>query len=298
MLSSWDGVIACRRAPPRLSLESTVELRSGLRMPLFGLGTWLATSGGECKEAVQAALQYGYRLIDTATMYNNHEDVRAALQEWDAAAPRPFIVSKLSPQPQCHGKTEPLVELDRTLEELGLEQLDLWLMHSPSPGKVVDTWRAMLSARDAGKVRAVGVSNFGPEQIEGLKAAGCEAPEVNQFELHCWNQQRELVAYCEREGIVVMSFCPLARCKMFGQTALAELAAQTDRTEAALALRWLLQKGYVTIPKSSNAERIVSNAVFGWELSDAQMAQIDLLEQKFLASNACKAQELLWSDVQ
>jgi diketogulonate reductase-like aldo/keto reductase len=100
----------------------------------------------------------------------------------------------------------------------------------------------MLSARDAGKVRAVGVSNFGPEQLEGLKQAGCDVPEVNQFELHCWNQQRELVSYCQREGIAVMSFCPLARCKLFGQTALQQIALETGQSEAALAIRWLLQK--------------------------------------------------------
>ena len=225
-----------------LSLHSTVQLRRGLQMPLFGLGTWLATNGGECKDAVRAALQLGFRLIDTAQMYDNHEDVRAALQELPADAPRPFVVSKLSPTPECHGRAGAMAQLDRTLEELGLEQLDLWLMHSPSPGKVLETWQAMLSARDAGKVRAVGVSNFGPEQLEGLKQAGCDVPEVNQFELHCWNQQRELVSYCQREGIAVMSFCPLARCKLFGQTALQQIALETGQSEAALAIRWLLQK--------------------------------------------------------
>ena len=143
------------------------------------------------------------------------------------------------------------------------------------------------------------MSNFGSEQIEQLKLAGLELPEVNQIELHVWNQQPALCAYCQREGIVVMSFCPLARCKLFGQSDLAKLAEETGRSEAALCLRWLLQRGYVTIPKSTNAQRIKSNAVFGEgsELSVEQMERMDALDQGFLASNACKAQNLPWEQI-
>lgn len=208
---------------------------------MFGLGTWLSEGGGECREAVEAALSYGYRLIDTATMYKNHQDVGASLKKhYEGGGEQTFVVSKVSDD--GHGRDEAFKELETTLAELGVEQLDLWLMHSPAGKNVVATWKAMLEARDAGKVKAVGVSNMGAEQIAALQAAGCELPEVNQFELHCFNQQRELVDYCRREGIVVMSFCPLARCKLFGQTQLAAIAEATGQSEAALAIRWLLQK--------------------------------------------------------
>lgn len=236
-----------------LSLDSTIRLRRGNEIPIFGLGTWLSEAGGECKEAVSTALDYGYRLIDTATMYKNHKDVGEALRA-KGKRESTYLVSKLSND--AHGYDEALAELDMTLEELGVESLDLWLMHSPSAGKVVETWKAMLAARDSGKVKAVGVSNFGVKQLEALKAAGFEQPEVNQFELHCWNQQRELCAHCIAEGIAVMSFCPLARCKLFGQTALTQIATATGLSEAALAIRWLLQKQYVTSAPTLSVEHI------------------------------------------
>lgn len=275
-----------------LTLDSTVKLRSGAEMPLFGLGTWLS-EGDAATDSIVEALKYGYRLIDTATMYKNHNQVKAALEIHPAN--KPYLVSKLSNE--GHGHAEALAELDKTLEELGVEQLDLWLMHSPSPGKVVETWKAMLEARDAGKVKDVGVSNFGPAQMEGLRLLGLEAPAVNQFELHCFNQQRATVEYCQANGIVVMGFCPLARCKLFGQTPLAAIAEAHGVSEAACAIRWLLQKRFVTIPKSTNAARIHDNAAFGFELSDDAMRQIDALEQGFQASNACRAMDLPWDDV-
>ena len=133
--------------------------------------------------------------------------------------------------------------------------------------------------------------------MEGLKLAGLEAPEVNQFELHVFNQQKETVEYCQANGIVVMSFCPLARCKLFGQTPLAAIAEAAGVSEAACCIRWLLQRGYVTIPKSTGEARIRDNAAFGFALSDEQMRQMDGLDQGFKASNACKAMDLPWEDV-
>ena len=277
-----------------ITIDSTVRLRSGLEMPLFGLGTWLAAADGECLAACTAALDYGYRLIDTAAMYGNEHEVGAAL----AASPRKdevFVVTKL--KGADHGRENALAALDVSLSKLKRSSVDLWLMHSPDGGKVVETWNAMLEAKAAGKCRAVGVSNFGVAQLEALKAAGCEAPEVNQFELHCWFQQRPAVEYCRAEGITVMSYCPLARCKLFGQTELAKLAAAWGKTEAQCALRWLLQRGFVTIPKSSNAARIASNAVFDFELTEEQLAQMDALDQGFKASNAVNSMDRPWEEV-
>jgi diketogulonate reductase-like aldo/keto reductase len=234
---------------------------------------------------------------DTATMYKNESEIGVVLGEIDALVRQStFIVSKL--QPQDHGREQVHSAIDRTLDALGTKTLDLWLMHSPSGGRVVETWKAMLEAREAGKVRACGVSNFGVAQLMALKAAGCEMPEVNQFELHVWNQQRPTVEYCQRESIAIMSFCPLARCKLFGQTKLAEIATQTGQSEARLAIRWLMQNKMITIPKSVNPQRIASNAAFDFELSEEQMQAINNLDERFLASNACKAMDLPWEEVQ
>ena len=285
--------VAAADSDMALSLDSRVKLRRGTEMPLFGLGTWLSEGDGTCHAAVRVALEHGYNLIDTATMYKNEHDVGAAVRE---SGKRPFIVSKLAPED--HGREKTLAALDRTLADLGVDVLDLWLMHSPSGGSVVETWQTMLECRDAGKVRAVGVSNTGPAQLEGLKAAGLEAPEVDQFELHVWNQQKEAVAYCRANGILVMSYCPLARCKLFGSTALAKLAEDAGRSEAQLCIRWLLQSGFVTIPKSTSTARIQANAdVFDWSLTPEQMAQMDALDQTFFASNAVKAMWTPWEEV-
>jgi len=278
-----------------LSFRTTVRLRRGREMPIFGLGTWLSEGGGTCREAVVAAINHGYVLIDTAAMYQNEADVGAALRDCGPRAEAVYVVSKL--HPQDHGREATLAAIDRTLGLLGVSSLDLWLMHTPSGGRVVETWQAMIEARDAGKCASVGVSNFGPAQLEALAAAGCEVPEVNQFELHCWNQQKDAVEYCRRNGIVVMSYCPLARCKLFGQTALAKLADGAGKTEAQMCIRWSMQRGFVTIPKSSNAERIRLNAPFDFVLSDEQMAEMDGLDQSFCASNAVKAMLKPWEEV-
>ena len=289
----------------------TVKLRSGAAMPIFGLGTWAMAEKDECTNACAAALAAGYRLLDTATMYENEAEVGAALAESEVARDEVFVVSKL--KGGDHGAEAPRDALDLSLAKLRLDHLDLWLMHSPAGADVVATWRAMLALRDAGKCRAVGVSNFGVAQLKQLAACGLEAPEVNQIELHPWLQQRPTVEYCRANGIVTMGYamrcpfrrtrsphqrpigvaparspgvrtvhaaslgryCPLARTKQFGATALAALAAEAGRSEAELALRWCVQSGHVTIPKSKSAERIVANAAcLEWELTGEQVPRL------------------------
>ena len=291
LLVGLIAAIAAGEMAP-LSTDSKVKLRRGSEMPLFGLGTWLSEGDGTCCTAVKAAIQCGYKLIDTATMYKNERDVGAGLKESEGI----YVVSKL--QPADHGREKTLAAIDQTLADLQLAKLDCWLMHSPTGGNVVETWKAMLEARDAGKCVSVGVSNVGPAQLDALAAAGLELPEVNQFEMHVFNQQKEAVDYCRAHGIVVMSYCPLARCKLFGQTGLTKLAERLGKSEAALCIRWLLQKGIVTIPKSSNEERIKANAaVFEFALSEEEMAEMDALEQGFFASNAVKAMWKPWEEV-
>ena len=264
------------RGPPVSTLCSRLSDRMKAQEGL------VHTKNLRCANAVLAGLD------------QNEADVGAALKE--ANVEEIYIVSKL--QPSDHGRENTVQAIDRTLADLKVAKLDLWFMHSPNGGKVVEMWKAMLEARDAGKVTSVGVSNVGPAQIEGLRAAGCELPEVNQFELHVWNQQKEAVEYCRENGIVVMSYCPLARCKLFGQTSLAELSEKLGKSEAQLCIRWLLEHEFVTIPKSTSEDRIKANAdVFDWALTKEQRAEMDALDQSFLASNAVKAMWKPWEEV-
>lgn len=278
-----------------LSLSSTIPLRRGARLPLYGLGTWLSDSNA-ARDAVAAALQTGYRLIDTAAYYNNEGECGEGLRLSSIPRSDVFIVSKL--KPDDHGREATLAAAARSRDLLGVDAIDLFLIHNPSGGRVVETWRAMLEARDAGLVRAVGVSNFGIEQLRGLAAAGLEAPEVLQVELHCWYRQRELVEYCCAEKIAIMAFCPLARAKHFAKTPLAALAVELGRSEADVCLRWCVQQGFCTIPKSVSAERIRANAaIFDFSLDDAALARIGALDSGLNVSMATLAQDKPWAEV-
>eukprot|EP00930_Biecheleria_cincta_P019004 TRINITY_DN1462_c0_g2_i2.p1 TRINITY_DN1462_c0_g2~~TRINITY_DN1462_c0_g2_i2.p1 ORF type:complete len:436 (-),score=81.86 TRINITY_DN1462_c0_g2_i2:29-1273(-) len=255
----------------QLTPTSTVALRSGLCLPVLGLGTRQLKAGGECRDAVRAALRCGYRLVDTAAVYGNEEDVCQGIRAAGMKREDVFIVSKLAPAD--HGEAEDVEEaLKASLLRLGTTYVDLYLMQSPKGGSVIWTWDAMLEMRCKGLARAVGVCNFGVAHLKNLVATGREAPEVLQVELHFGNQQRALAAHCRSEGIAVMAACPLARGQLFrSQTALGALAAKRGRTEAEFALRWCLQRGYIAIPKSKTAPRIEANAPFGFALGTTEM---------------------------
>ncbi len=262
-------------------------------MPLFGLGTWLSEGKGEARRAVLSAFEAGYRQIDTADMYKNEEDIGNAIKESKLQRESIFVTSKL--HPENHGKAAAAAAIDASLKRLGVKAMDLFLIHSPKTGKILETWAALVEAKKAGKIRAIGVSNFGVQHLQGLKAAGVEMPEVNQVELHLWNQQKAIVDYCRKEGIAVTGYCPLARLKRFGKTDAAKVAEELKRTEAQVCIRWSLQKGVITIPKSSNEKRIRENAdVFDWTISDDLMQRLDKLEEAFSASTANQATKMPW----
>lgn len=244
-----------------MSINATVTLRNGLHMPIFGLGTWLSSNNGEAAAAVTLALDAGYRMIDTAQMYGNEADVGLAIRQWvekNPTLPPPFVVTKLKGDGHEIGSVTR--SLKRSLELLQMEAVDLFLIHSPKGMRCVDTWKEMLMCRDMGLTKAVGVSNFGIQQLEGLKNTGLELPEINQIETHVWNQQTETRAYMKENHITAMGYCPLARCKQFGESKLAELSTEKNVSEASLAIRWCIEQGVIVIPKSSNGDRIVQNA--------------------------------------
>lgn len=268
-------------------MQETVRLSGGTDIPQFGLGTWRAEPG-PAKAACLAALRMGYRLIDTAQYYKNEEDVGAAVAEFVASGgPRPYIVTKLAFDQM--GAAAARAALQESLRKLRVECVDLFLLHSPKEGSVVETWAEVCKLRTEGLVTAAGVSNFGVAQLEGLAAAcggALPAPELNQIELHPWLHQAATVAYCAAHNIAVMGYCPLARCQRFGAafrgSPVGAVAAATEgANEAQVAIRWSLQKGFITIPKSTSELHLRQNANAagplwpGGKISDADMAAID-----------------------
>ena len=287
-----------------LSLSSTITLRSGIQMPQFGLGTWLSSNNGECNSSVTTALENGYRLVDTAQMYGNERDVGIAIKAWCEINPtlnkKPFVVTKLKGDAhEIGGVTR---ALKRSLQLLQMDCVDLFLIHSPDGMRCIDTWKEMLECKQLGLTRSVGVSNFGIQQLEGLKNEGLELPEINQIELHPWLQQKETRAYMKTNEIQAMGYCPLARCKQFDQTEVTTISKARgieSCPEALVAIRWSLEQGIVTIPKSSNEERIIQNA------SSLQMDPLTEEEQSILnscnigfkASNSVNSMDLPWDEL-
>ena len=288
---------------PMMDINTTVTLRNGSQMPLFGLGTWLSSNNGEAATAVTSALEAGYLLIDSAQMYGNEGDVGAAIKSWcqqNPTLPQPFVVTKL--KGDAHEIGGVIKALQRSLQLLQMDSVDLFLIHSPSGMRCVETWKEMLECKTRGLAKVVGVSNFGIKQLEGLQQTGLELPEVNQIELHPWLQQHDLRTFMNSNGIQAMGYCPLARCKQFEQTEVATIANTRGVEvcpEALVAIRWSLEQGIVTIPKSSNPTRIIQNAsVFQLDpLTETEHSILTSCEIGFKASNSVNSQDLPWEEV-
>lgn len=251
----------------------TVRLGDRAVMPVVGFGTWRLT-GQEAYEATRAALELGYRHIDTATMYGNEAEIGRAVRDSGLDRGEVFITTKL-PQGNAGRERE---TIERSLRELGTDYVDLWLVHwPPSPDLLVRTWQGMLEARDRGLARAVGVSNHSIAQIDEITAATGEAPAVNQIP---WSPPRHsagLLRQHRERGIVVEGYSPIKGTDL-GHPVLVEIARRHGVTPAQVVLRWHLQHDIVVIPKSARRERIAENAdLFGFTLSAEEMARIDAM---------------------
>ncbi|THV28956.1 aldo/keto reductase [Glycomyces paridis] len=259
---------------------ATVLLGDGVVMPRIGYGTY-KVGDDEAQRAVETALATGYRLVDTAEMYGNEVDVGRAI----AAAPVPrqevFLTSKL--WNDHHGADAAPAALDASLERLGTDYLDLYLIHWPEPsqGLYVETFAALLEARDEGLVRSVGVSNFLPEHLENLHDATGEWPSVNQVELHPYFNQAALRAWQAERGIATESWGPLGQRtgSVLDEPAVVDAARAHGKSPGQAVIRWHLQHGCVVIPKSAKPARMAENLdVFDFALSDAEMDAIDALD--------------------
>jgi 2,5-diketo-D-gluconate reductase A len=258
----------------------TIKLNNGLKMPQFGLGVWRIPPE-EAADNVQAAIAAGYRLIDTAAIYGNEAGVGEGVRKSGVPREKLFVTSKLWNSDQGHDST--MKAFEASLERLGLDYLDLYLIHWPTPmyDTYVESWKAMEKLQAEGRVKAIGVSNFQPAHLERL-AAECEVvPAVNQVELHPLLTQAEVRAYDEAHGIVTESWSPLRGVIGEGMPdVLRDLAAKYGKTPAQVVLRWHIQLGLVVIPRSSKAERIRENAdIFDFELEAADVAAISGLNR-------------------
>jgi 2,5-diketo-D-gluconate reductase A len=255
-----------------------ITLNNGVTIPQIGFGVFQIPES-ETAAAVNTALEAGYRSIDTAAIYRNESGVGAALKA--AGLPREdlFITTKVWNNDQ--GYDETLRAFDASIARLGLDRLDLYLIHWPTPkrGKYLDTWRALEKLLADGRVRAIGVSNFLPEHLRAVADLGGTVPAVNQIEVHPALQQREAQAAGAELGVVTEAWSPLAQAAVLSDPAVQRIATDHDRTPAQIVLRWHVQQGRIVIPKSVTPSRIRENLrIFDFELTAGELAAIDALE--------------------
>ncbi|MAU26742.1 MAG: aldo/keto reductase [Muricauda sp.] len=259
-------------------LQGTFALHNGVEMPYFGLGVYLSEDGQEVINAVKWALEAGYRHIDTASVYNNEEGVGKGIRESGAQRKEVFLVSKVWNSDQGYDST--LKAFDDSLDRLQVDYLDLYLVHWPVNGKYKDTWRALEKLYRDGRVRAIGVSNFLQHHLEDLLQSAEIVPMVNQMEFHPYLVQQDLIDFCNKNTIQYEAWSPLMQGHIFEMEEFKQLAEKYGKTIAQIVLRWDLQKGVVTIPKSSKKERIIANAdIFDFELSDEDVKLLDGLDR-------------------
>ncbi|MET3319230.1 UNVERIFIED_ORG: diketogulonate reductase-like aldo/keto reductase [Peribacillus simplex] len=264
------------------NLQDTTTLHNGVKMPWFGLGVFKVEEGPELVNAVKVAIKHGYRSIDTAAIYENEEGVgqgiREGLKEAGISREDLFVTSKVWNADLGYEST--IAAYETSLKKLGLEYLDLYLIHWPVEGKYKEAWKALETLYKEGKVKAIGVSNF---QIHHLKDVIKDAevkPMVNQVECHPRLTQKEVQAFCKEQGIQLEAWSPLMQGELLDNKVLQEIATKYGKSVAQVILRWDLQNGIVTIPKSTKEHRIVENSsVFDFELTEEDMNRISELNQ-------------------
>jgi len=264
------------------NLQSTTVLHNGIHMPWFGLGVFKVEEGEELVQAIRSAVRHGYRSIDTAAIYGNEKSVghgiREALEETGLARENLFVTSKVWNADLGYEAT--LAAYEASLEKLGLDYLDLYLIHWPVAGKYKEAWRALETLYRDGRVKAIGVSNFQIHHLEDLMKDAAVKPMVNQVEYHPQLTQEELLRFCQANGIQMEAWSPLMQGQLLDHSVLQEIAGRYGKSVPQIILRWDLQHGVVTIPKSTKEHRIIENAsLFDFELTAEDMASIDALNK-------------------
>jgi diketogulonate reductase-like aldo/keto reductase len=261
-------------------------LADGNHLPLLGLGVWQVPKGAVCVNAVRWALELGYRHIDTAQAYGNEESVGRGLASAGVRREDVFITTKFFPR-----NRDPVAAIEQSLRRLGVNQVDLYLIHWPEGGPTW-AWPGMERARELGHARSIGVSNFSASQLDEVMAVGSIPPAVDQIEFSSLSYRRGLLQACHARGVVLEAYSPLGTGRHLANPTVRAVAERVGRTPAQVLLRWCVQRDIPVIPKSTHRERLEENAgIFGFELSDEDMAELDRLDQ---TSGTDQALESRW----
>jgi diketogulonate reductase-like aldo/keto reductase len=249
-------------------------LADGNEIPLLGLGVWQVENSRECVDAVRSALELGYRHIDTAQAYGNEESVGQGLRESGVPRDQVFITTKFHP-----GRKDPVAEAERSLERLGVDYVDLYIIHWPQGGPTW-AWPGMEQARERGHTRSIGVSNFGVDELQQLLATSTVAPVVDQVQFSPFEYRKALLDWCDQNGIALESYSTLGTGRHLGNETVVRIARRHGRTPAQVLLRWCLERGIPVIPKSTHRERIAENGqLFDFALSEDDVAELDALDR-------------------
>jgi len=250
-------------------------------MPMLGLGVWQVPDGPECVNAVRWALELGYRHIDTAQAYGNEDSVGQGLRESDVPREEVFITTKFWPRRQ-----DPVAEAERSLERLGVDHVDLYVVHWPGGGPTW-AWPGMERARELGYARSIGVSNFGEDELDSVAAIATVMPAVNQVNFNPSAFRRALLDACQRHGVVLEAYSPLGTGTLLSDPAVGAIAARVGRTPAQVLLRWCVQRGVPVLSKSTHRDRIGENGrIFDFELTGEELSQLDALDRTGGTGNA------------
>jgi diketogulonate reductase-like aldo/keto reductase len=254
--------------------QPTRTLADGNEIPLLGLGVWQVPEGRECEDAVRWALELGYRHIDTAQAYGNEASVGRGIAASGVPREEVFITTKFFP-----GRKDPEEEAKRSLERLGVEQVDLYIIHWPQGGPTW-AWAGMERAQRAGLARSIGISNFSVQQVDELLGVAEVPPAANQVQFSPFKYRRALLEACEERQVAIEAYSPLGTGRHLGDERVGAVARRAGRTPAQVLLRWCVQRDLITIPKSTHRERIEENGrIFDFELSAEDMAALDALDE-------------------
>ncbi len=253
-----------------MDINTKIELNNGVEIPVLGFGTYLLNPGDEALAALDCAFGAGYRHIDTAALYGNEAEVGEAARNSGIPRQELFITTKVWNSDQGYSST--LKAFDRSLANMKMDYVDLYLIHWPLPARRKETWEALLRLYDEKLCRSIGVSNYTIKHLHELLKTSPIVPAVNQVEFSLYLFQKDLLDYCSSNEIIIESYSPLTRGKKFGDRRLLEIAEKYGKTPAQILIRWALQAGTVTLPKSSNPKRIRENAdVFSFNILDEDM---------------------------
>ncbi|MEO0573544.1 MAG: aldo/keto reductase [Bacteroidota bacterium] len=259
-------------------LQGAFTLHNGVEMPYFGLGVYLSKDGQEVIDAVKWAIEAGYRHIDTASVYKNEDGVGEGVKQGGIPREDLFIVSKVWNSDQGYDAT--LKAFDASLQRLDMDYLDLYLVHWPVSGKYKETWKALEKIYMEGRVKAIGVSNFMQHHLEDVLNDASVVPMVNQMEFHPFLVQQDLMDFCDRNTIQYEAWSPMMQGRIFDMQEFKNLSRKYGKTAAQIVLRWDLQKGVITIPKSAKKERIFANAdIFDFQLSTKDVLLLDAMHR-------------------